>query len=452
MTIKKTLNNEHSLHLSQIQDFEEEFASSTLNKVAMHAMCHGDAQKVGLNRQTANNLPMTFSTEIAAGDITDQKMSGRCWMFAGLNLLRIKAMKKMNLKSFELSQSYIMFYDKLERSNYFLENILKTLDEEKNSRLIMWLLNNPLEDGGQWDMFVNLVEKYGAVPKELYPESVSSSSTRVMNSHLNEKLREFACQLRVKYEAGQSIEQLRALKSDMLSTIYRILTIHNGVPPKKFNWSYKDKDDKFCGSSKEVSPQEFFKKYVDIDLNDYVSLLSCPTKDKPFSKHYTVSHLGNLVEGRKISYINVGMDVMKKAALASLKDGEPVWFGCDVGKQLATDSGIIDIDSFAFEDFYSTSFAMDKAARVDYGHSQMTHAMLFTGVHEQNKKTMRWKVENSWGDKKGKKGFLVMGDAWFDEYVFQIAVHKKLVDKELLKELDKSPTILAPWDPMGSLA
>jgi len=345
-----------------------------------------------------------------------------------------------------------MFYDKLERANYFLENILKTLDEAQNSRLIMWLMSQPIEDGGQWDMFVNLVAKYGVVPKEAYPESISSSATNVMNAHLNEKLRQYAWELREKHTQGHSVKQLRALKAEMLSTIYRILTIHNGVPPKKFHWSYKDKDKAFHQHDGEITPKAFFKQYVDVNLDNYVSLLSCPTKDKPFNTHYTVAYLGNLTEGRETSYLNVKMDVMKKAALKSLKAGEAVWFGCDVGKQLAMGEGIIDTDSFAFEDFYSTCFSMDKAARVDYGHSQMTHAMLLTGVHEQGKKIARWKVENSWGKERGKEGFLVMGDAWFDEYVFQVVVPKKMVDKSLLKNLKKEPVALDPWDPMGSLA
>lgn len=452
MTQDSSKKEAHALSLKDIDAFQKAFDKNPVNKVAMHAMCHGEARKIGLNRRVESQMPLTFSTDITSGDITNQKASGRCWMFAGLNLLRIKAMNKMKLKSFELSQSYIMFYDKLERANYFLENILKTLGEKKNSRLIMWLMSNPLEDGGQWDMFVNLVEKYGVVPKEAYPETVSSSATYMMNAHLNEKLREFAWELRAKHQKKTPMKQLRALKAEMLEVIYRILTIHNGEPPKKFHWHYKDKKEVFHGHKGEITPKEFFKEYVGVDFKEYVSLLSCPTEDKPFNTHYTVAYLGNLTEGRIVSYVNVEMDIMKKAVLKTLKSGEPVWFGCDVGKQLATDEGIIDKRSFAFEDFYSTSFTMDKAARVDYGHSQMTHAMLITGVHEQNKKPVRWKVENSWGKERGRDGFLVMGDSWFDEYVFQTVVPKKMVSKELLKLLKKDPVVLDPWDPMGSLA
>jgi len=441
-----------SISINDIHDMQESFNSRDANKIAMNAVCHGSALKVAMNRHIHSEFPMSFSTEIKSGDITNQKMSGRCWMFAGLNALRLKAIDKMKLKTFELSQSYIMFYDKLERSNYFLENILETLNEDITSRIVMHLLAKPIEDGGQWDMFVNLVEKYGVVPKDVYPESTSSSNTNVMNSHLNEKLREFALILRSEHQKNNSIEELRSLKSDMLQDIYKILTIHNGVPPESFHWGYKDKNDKFHQHNEKITPKGFFKKYIDVNLDDYVSLISCPTDDKPFNKNYTVSFLGNLVEGRKVSYLNVDIDTMKQAALKTLKNNNPVWFGCDVGKQLASDEGILDVNGFSFDLLYDTKFKMNKAQRVDYGHSLMTHAMLFTGVHEQNGKTTRWKVENSWGEEKGKKGFLVMSDAWFDEYVFQVVVLKDNLDKKLLKEFENDPIVLKPWDPMGSLA
>ena len=431
---------------------QNNFDAREANTVSLNAMAHAPALKVGLSREAIVRHPMTFSTDLKSGDITAQNSSGRCWMFAALNTLRLKAMEKMNLKTFELSQSYVMFWDKFERANYFLESILITLSEEVDSRVVMWQLQSPVGDGGQWDMFVNLVLKYGVVPKELYPESVSSSSTRVMNQHITEKLREYASTLREAHAEGKTMEELRELKTDMLDTIYRILTIHNGKPPTNFAWNWRDKDEKYSEHEGLITPQDFLKTYIDFEFDDYVSLIHCPTSDKPFNTHFTVDYLGNVVGGRPVSYLNVEMDVLKQATLKTLKEGEAVWFGCDVGKHLSREDGILDEATYRFDLVYNTSFDMSKGTRVTFGHSSMTHAMLFTGVHENKDKTSRWKVENSWGEKAGRDGFLVMSDGWFDDHLYQVLVPRKHVDESILKALDQEPVHLPPWDPMGSLA
>ena len=345
-----------------------------------------------------------------------------------------------------------MFFDKLERANYFLENIIKNIKEDKDSRLMMWLLDCLMEDGGQWSMFVNLVKKYGIVPKEIYPESISSSATNLMNLHINEKLKEYACLMREKYFQNKSIEELRGLKENMLNTIYRILAIHNGIPPKEFHWNYIDKDSKFHSHQTKINPKEFLREYVGVDTSEYVSLINCPTDDKPLNKHYTVEFLGNVAEGDEVSYLNIDIDTIKQSVIKTLKQDEPVWFGCDVGKNLSIDQGILDQEAFNFAELYNTTFNMTKSAMVDYGHTKMTHAMLFTGVHEENNKPARWKVENSWGEKRGKKGFLVMGDKWFDQYVFQVVVPKRVLDDRILQILKEKAIKLKPWDAMGSLA
>ena len=460
--------NSAALSSDNLSTYRLSFDQKLSHRMAMNAVTNSNAVKVALNREVVSQLPNRFSIEIESGDITHQKMSGRCWMFAALNTLRVRGMQSMKVKTLELSQSYIMFYDKLERSNYFLETILDNLDEDINSRLMMFLLSNPMGDGGQWDMFVNLVEKYGVVPQEVYPESISSSATQIMNVHINEKLREFACTLREEYKNSISLDDLRGSKQEMMETIYRILTIHNGVPPTEFCWSYRDKDDKFHQEEKAITPRAFLDKYIDINFDDYISLINCPTKDKPFNQHYTVSHLGNVVGGHAVSYVNVDIDVLKSATLETLRGGEAVWFGCDVGKYLSKDKGVLDLDAFQFDLLYHTDFNMDKAARVNYGHSRMGHAMLLTGAHEEasyntndkasdkrnagGRKVTRWKVENSWGKDSGQDGFLVMGDTWFDEYLFQVVLPKDMVSAEVLAVLEQDPVVLPPWDPMGALA
>ncbi|MFB6351034.1 MAG: C1 family peptidase, partial [Bradymonadaceae bacterium] len=420
-------------------------------RVARNAVVNAKPSTVGLDRDAVVDNVLRFSHEIESGNITAQKRSGRCWAFAALNRMRLDCMEAMDLDEFEFSQAYVMFWDKLEKANYFLENILRTVDVPTDSRLFMWLVDDPVNDAGQWDMLVNLVEKYGLVPKETYPESKSSSSTHRMNSHLTEKLREWASELRTRHENGESLAELRERKSEMLETVYRILAIHNGEPPASFEWSWRDSDDEFHDRG-EMTPLEFVDEFVDLEFDDYVSLIHCPTDDKPFDRTYTIDYLGNVPEGQPIRYLNTDIEIVKRATRQSLEDEEAVWFGCDVGKQLHRGEGILDLDTFEFDVLYDTDFGMDKGQRVEFGHSQMTHAMLFTSVHIRDDQPVRWKVENSWGKDAGQKGFLVMSDDWFDEYLFQVVVPKDYVPDETLAALDEDPTVLPPWDPMGALA
>ena len=300
-------------------------------------------------------------------------------------------------------------------------------------------------------MFANLVEKYGVVPKEVMPETAASSSTREIIGYLTEKLREFACTLRTAYQNGASMEELRAKKDDMMQTIYNMLCISLGKPPVKFDFEVKTPN----GFVRDlgITPQSFFKKYVDMDLSQYISLINAPTSDKPYGKTYTVAFLGNVAEGRPVKYLNLPIEDLKAAAIAQMKDGLPVWFGCDVGKRSVRDGGVMDLNALDLETLFNTEFTMDKAQRLDYGQSLMTHAMVFQGVNiDDNGKPNRWRVENSWGKDAGVDGYYIMSDAWFDEYMYQVVVDKKYLTEEQRKAFEQEPITLQPWDPMGSLA
>ena len=438
--------------LEQIRAFDEEFSADRANLIAMDAVVNNGMLATAKNRAAVSEDVHEYSIHLEQGEITAQKHSGRCWMFAALNTFRFKVIHDLNLKTFELSQAYPFFYDKLEKSNYFLESILETLDEPTNGRLISYLLQAPVGDGGQWDMFCNLVEKYGLVPKSAYPESTISSNSREMNAYLTEKLRGDACILRRKHAEGASAEELEKVKEGMLDEIYRMLCICLGQPPKTFDFEYTDKDGNYhkdCG----MTPKSFYEKYVGINLADYVSLINAPTADKPYGKSYTVARLGNVKEGRIVRYLNLPSEDLKKAAIAQLKDGEPVWFGCDVGKRSVRESGLMDLNIYNLEQLLNMKFEMNKAERLDYGQSQMTHAMVFQGVNlDGNGKPDRWRVENSWGDEPGKKGYYLMTDEWFDEYMYQVVVNKKYLSEEQLAAYYAEPAVLEPWDPMGSLA
>lgn len=436
----------------QLTKFEQQFDANPANAVAMNAAVQNGIVKSAISYEAFRRERHEFSVNIKQGEITNQKASGRCWMFAALNVMRFEVMQKLNLETFEFSQSYPLFFDKLEKSNYFLENILDTLDEPTGGRLVSFLLTDPMGDGGQWDMFCGLVEKYGVVPKDAMRESVSSSATREMDYYLTLKLREFACTLRTAHQKGAAMEQLRGSKEQMLAEIYRILCISLGKPPKDFCFETRDKDGNFIRDAR-ITPQEFFAKYVGWNLDDYVSLINAPTADKPFGKTYSVKYLGSVKEGRAVRYLNLPIEQLKAAAIAQMQDGAPVWFGCDVGKCSIRENGIMDLNVIRADQLFGVSFPMDKAQRLDYGHSLMTHAMVFLGVNlDEQGRPNRWRVENSWGKEPGKDGYYVMSDDWFTEYTYQVVVHKKYLSQEAQEQLKAEPILLEPWDPMGSLA
>jgi len=444
-------NNHKCISMNMLKRYKDTFNRNLHNKIMMDAITKVSVNDVATNRNSLINMNFTFSNEIKTGKTTSQMKSGRCWIFAGTNTLRVYLMRKLNLEEFELSQSFPFFFDKLEKSNYFLESIIDTIDEDIRSRIVMWLLAAPVNDGGQWDMFINLVEKYGIVPKGVYPETYNSSNSAVLNRLLTHKLREYASILRKMRKDGKNIPFIRKRKEKMLNEVYRFLAINFGIPPESFNFEYRDKDGKFH-RYKNITPQEFYKKFIDLDLRNYVSLINAPMEDKEYNKTYTVKYLGNVKGGKDVLYLNLPVDTLKKLAVKQLKDNEPVWFGCDVGKFSDREKGIMDIELFDYHLVFNTDFKWDKGKRLDYGESRLTHAMVITGVNLVDGKPMRWKVENSWGEDVGKKGYFVMSDKWFDEFLYQVVINKKYIPQKIVKYLDIKPIVLRPWDPMGSLA
>ncbi len=442
------------ISLDTIQKFNEKINKDSHAKSARNAAFRNNLIEVSMDWDYFRTIDHTFS-DVIKGEMpsTNQKSSGRCWGFAGLNLFRIHLGRKYDLKDFQFSQSYFMFWDKLEKSNYFLESIISTYDKDWNSRLVMHLLSNPIQDGGQWDMWVNLVNKYGVVPQSEMPESYSSSNSRLMNKLITRKLRENAMILRKNLSKGALDDDIQSLKKDMLQEIYKMLTIHLGTPPDSFDWQVRNKKKKFL-RFEGMTPKSFYDEHVKLNLEDFVCLINCPMSDKEYNKVYTVDYLGNIVEGNAIRYLNVDSKTMKDATIKSLKNDEPVWFGCDVGKHFHRDLGVMDIDLFDYDSFYGLDFGMNKADRLEYGDSQMTHAMLFTGVDlDKNDNPVKWRVENSWGIKGGDKGYHIMTDKWFDEYNYEVVVHKDCVSDELLElYLNEEAVHLDPWDPMGALA
>jgi len=438
-----------TLSTGDLEQFRKALFANPAYRLAQNAVTRVAVDDVAINREILNNTSHSLSTHLDDWKVTNQESSGRCWLFAGLNLLRVGAMNKMGLKDFEFSQNYAMFWDKVERANYFLEAIIENANRDVDDRTVAFLLESVADDGGQWNMFVAIVNKHGLVPKAVMPETHSSAKTARMNSVLRNLLRQGAKSVRE--ASARGIDEARAEKSAILGVIYRVLCIHLGTPPDSFDWQWTDKDREFHRDG-TLTPQEFAVKYVDLPINDYTCLVHDPRASSPTGKTFTVEYLGNVLGALPVTYLNVDISVLKNITSQTLQGGEPVWFGCDVAKMMSNEYGVWDANLYDLPSVYDTAFALDKADRLVYHESQMTHAMLFTGVDVVDGAPRRWRVENSWGADKGKDGFYTMNDSWFDEYVFEIAARRDLLPDELQHALREAPIVLPAWDPMGALA
>lgn len=440
------------INLDQISKYQKNLDNRKDSKVIERAVTHQGILESSEDFAAEGKMNPVFSIDLSTGKVADQKQSGRCWMFAALNTMRIHLMNTYNVPDdFELSQNYTNFWDKFEKSNYFLENVLKTADKPLDSRKVAWLMATPQQDGGQWDMLCALIEKYGIVPKSAMPETFSSSRSRELNKFLNLKLRHDAVALRELAADHASDAKIAETKDTMMNEVYRMLTYALGEPATKFDFEYRDKDKNYHFDA-GITPQEFFKKYVNLNLQDYVSLINSPTDDKPFNKTYTIEMLGNVVNGRPVKHLNLEMSELKKLAIKQLQNGESIWFGSDVGQSSNTKKGIMDTDLYAPDELFDSDLSMSKAERLDYGESLMTHAMVITGVDLVDGKPTKWKVENSWGEKVGTKGYFVMSDDWMNEFVYQFVINKKYLTDAQLEAQKQEPIVLKPWDPMGALA
>ena len=438
-----------ALTTADLELMRKEFAANPTYRMVQNAATQTAVKDLVLDREVVTGIDHSVSHLLDDWKPTDQAKSGRCWLFAGLNLLRVGAARVMNLKDFEFSQNHIMYWDKLERANYFLEAMIETAERDIDDRTVAQLMTTVADDGGQWNMFVALVRKHGLVPKSAMPETKSSADTDQMNSVLRRVLRQGAKDVRALLPRGT--EAMRARKQEILTVVHRVLTVHLGTPPEQFDWQWTDKDRGFHRDG-VMTPTDFASKYVTLPLDEFICLVHDPRETSPIGRTFTVEYLGNVVDGDRVVYLNVDVATMKQIAKQTVVAGEPVWFGCDVDQMMRNDLGIWDAELFDYAGFYDTTFELDKAERLMFHETAMTHAMLFTGVDVVDDVARRWRVENSWGEERGQKGFYTMNDSWFDEYVFEIAARRNALPAELQAALDEEPIVLPAWDPMGSLA
>ena len=437
-----------------IDKFTKDLSNHAGINIASHAAQENGIFKASQNLQSKIDLTPTFSVEIDTGKPADQKQSGRCWMFSALNTMRHPLQKEYKIKDFELSQNYTNFWDKFEKSNFFFENVIASAKKPLGDRKVSFLFATPQQDGGQWDMLCGLVEKYGIVPKSVYPETANSNNSGALNDTLNTLLRKDGLELRDLVNAGKSEDEIEKRKNELLNDVFRILAISLGVPPKKFDFEYKDDDGNYHREA-GITPKEFFDKFVGMNLEDHVSIINSPTDDKPYHKVFSVEYLGNVVGGRQVRHLNVKISEMKDLIIKQLKAGEVVWFGSNVGKDSERQLGLLDTNIYKRDELFDVDFSMSKADKLDSSESMMDHAMVITGVDLVDDKPTKWKIENSWGEKPGFKGYFVMSDSWFDDFVYQAVINKKFLPDDLRTAFDegaKDPIQLLPWDPMGALA
>ena len=438
-----------AISLKTISKLNENYLNDDRSRIVRNALTENPIGKIARRFEGKADNPNLFSIDIKTLPVNDQMASGRCWLFSSMTLLREMLAKKYDIKDqFELSQNYMAFYDKLEKINYFMECMISEKDSPLSSQVSHYLLKTAVGDGGQWDMMVSLVKKYGICPKTAMPETYQSSHTREMNGIINRRLRRFVADMR----KAENDEAIKALKEQCLKQCYELLCDCFGVPPKSFTFEYYDSKNKYHACY-DVTPMQMYEEYLGIDLDDYVGIINGPTEDKPFYQTYTVKYLGNVAGSKnEVFFLNLPIKDFKDLILKQLKDKEPVWFGCDCGKEVDREAGLWNDQSFDYENTFKMDLDMSKAEMLDTLESAMNHAMVFTGVNLVKNKPTRWKIENSWGEKAGLKGYFIASDTWFDRYVFEAVVHKKYLNKKQLASLKKKPVVLEPWDPFGSLA
>jgi bleomycin hydrolase len=419
----------------------------THTRAMYNSITNNDISSLALNREVLRRHNEIFSHKIETKGITNQKKSGRCWLFAGLNILRPKIIENNKLKSFEFSQNYLAFWDKLEKANCFLENIIEFADRDILDREMEFLLRNPIPDGGYWENVVNLIEKYGAVPQEIMPETNSSGNTNLMNDLISRKLRADAVKLRDMHKHKRSLSRLRTEKTKMLDQVYKMLVLNLGQPPTEFQWRFEDANS-VVSEIRTYTPKNFYKEFVDVDLRQYVDIFNDPSKE--YGKHYSINLTRNVRDGDDAHFANVEMQILKDIAAKAVLDDEPIWFSCDVGKDQSKEHGIMAMGMFDYDSIYMTDMNMTKAERSLFRESVPNHAMVFIGIDMQNDKPAKWLIENSWGDDKGSKGHWTLYDSWFDNNVYSIIVKKKYVPEEILNIYKQPPVMLPPWDPIYS--
>ncbi|MFD0705595.1 C1 family peptidase [Alloscardovia venturai] len=462
-----------AISTTDVASYSAHFNEDRANRVAANAATSMGVLKAATSYEGAREVPMDFTIELKQGSITNQEQSGRCWMFAGLNTLRYELMHKWNIADFEFSESYLNFWEKMEKANSFLEYVIETIDEPTDSRMFQHINTGPVEDGNWYQGFANLVAKYGLVPKSAYPESANSRHSADIIQYTNSKMREFAIQMREAHKNGATEDEVRAIKAEAMDVCYRMLSIGLGEPPTKFDFFARVEDDdkksadekdtqkessdkKSSKSGKDerkqivdlgITPLEFYKKYVPVSVDDFETLINSPIASTPFGKRYSTRKTATVYEAGDMQFLNTDMETFRAAAVQQLKDGHPIWFACDCTQFSLRSDGFFDENTVRVDELFGTQFGISKADGIEYGDYPSNHAMTLIGVNlDENGKPNRWKIENSWGKDNGKDGYYVASAEWFDRFVMEVVIRKEYLPQELL---DAETVELDPWQPVS---
>lgn len=438
-----------AISMEELSALREQYLKEEKNTILRHALSKTDLNLIAFSQDDKSESDFTFSIDLKTLPVSNQRRSGRCWIFSACTILREIIQKKLHVKDqFEISQNYLSFYDKLEKYNYYMENLIQLClkGEKPFSRKVSFLLAG-VSDGGQWDMFKALVKKYGIVPKSAFSETQQSNNTHLSSSLLNSALRKFASEI---YSMKEK-EEMEELRKAYLDKFYVVLCDCFGVPPTQFDYEYVDEKGEYH-ILKSLTPKAFFETYVGDEIDEYVSIIHAPTKDKPYYQTFNIDLVGNVLDAKPITHLNLPLDRIEELIIAQLKDQNPVWFGSDVSYYSDRESGSWDDLSYDYISMFGLDFKFEKEKMLDFSNSMMNHAMVLTGVNLKDGKPNRWKVENSWGDELGKKGYFVITQSWFESFVYQAAIKKCYLNEKELEALKSKPILLNPWDPFGTLA
>lgn len=434
-----------SLDSKALENIQSSYEMDAYTKAMQNALSNNDINDLAKNLENIGEDDHYFTHRVNVKGITNQKSSGRCWLFTSLNMFRPKAIEAFNVSSFEFSQNHLYFWDLFEKSNLFLNNIIESADAPIDDRLVQWYLRSPIGDGGMWSSFANLVNKYGLMPKEAMTETHSSDNSRNMLKFINLKLKEDGIRLRQAAADGAKPKALQTQREEMMKEIYRMLALNLGVPPSEFTWRYEDKKDS-VSTFKTYTPLSFKQEVLgDLKMSDYIMLMNDPTR--PFDVHYEIDNYRNVEEGVNWHYVNLSNDKIKAMAIASIKNNEAMYASCDVGQQLDRSYGILDVDNFDYNAVYGVTFGMNKTERIQSKASGSSHGMALIAVDlDEEGNSTKWQFENSWGPATGHNGYLTFTDEWFDEFMFRVVIHKAFVSPEVLDIYETEATLLPAWD------
>lgn len=437
---------------AMLQQMEKTQQSAPASKAIFNALASNKIDNLAKNFANQGAIDTHFSTETPKQSIHDQKSSGRCWMFSGFNVLRANFAKQhADTLAVEYSHDYLFFYDQLEKANLMLQGVIDTAKKPMDDTRVQFFFKNPLNDGGTFCGVSDLADKYGLVPKSVQPETFSAENSAKMSSMISSKLREFGLELRQMAADGKKPAAIKARKTEMLSTVYRMLCLTLGEPVKEFTYAFRNKDGKTVGEARRYTPKEFFKATVGEPLSgSFIMVMNDPRR--PYHKTYEVEYDRHTYDGQNWKYLNLPMDEIEQLAMASLKDGRKMYSSYDVGKQLDRERGYLDTENYDYASLFGTTFGMDKAQRIATFDSGSTHAMTLSAVDiDADGKAVKWKVENSWGPNHGQGGCLIMTDRWFREYTFRLVVNKQYVPQDIMKQFEQKPIMVMPEDPLFSV-